>query len=271
VAAPDPADGPARQQPGRSAGAAGAVSHRAATVAQLAAAIARIGPDGESARPSGRDPLGDSDTDGAHHSRRSRDRPSAPRGRRTPPPDDPAGPAGDDPGDPEAVAKTICLRLLTVRARSRAELADQLRRREVPADVADRVLDRYVEVGLIDDAAFAQAYVASKHRGRGLGRAALRTELRRKGIAGPVAERAVQTLDEDAERDRAAELVAKKLDSAIFAGVPAARRRLLGMLARRGYPPSVAASVVNEALRGYAEPIALDPVDQADGGAGASW
>ena len=172
----------------------------------------------------------------------------------TPPPEDPDGPDGDAPGDPESVAKTICLRLLTGQARSRADLAGALHRKGIPPVVAERVLDRFTEVGLIDDAAYAQAYVAGKHRDRGLGRAALRTELRRKGIDGALADRALESVDADAERRRASELVAKRLDSALFAGLPAARRRLLGLLARRGYPASMAASVVNEALHGYVEP-----------------
>lgn len=166
------------------------------------------------------------------------------------------------------MAKTICLRLLTGQARSRADLADALRRKGIPDEVAERVLDRFVEVGLIDDVAFAQAFVAGKHRDRGLGRAALRTELRRKGIDGATADGALSAVDSEAERRRAAELVAKRLDSAMFAGPPAARRRLLGLLARRGYSASLAASVVNDALRGYVEP--MDPA-AGDDDAPAGW
>jgi len=162
------------------------------------------------------------------------------------------------------VAKNVCLRLLTVRARSRAELAEALRRRGIPSDSADRVLDRLAGVGLVDDASYAEAFVASKHRDRGLARGALRHELRRKGVDAASTERALASMDSSDERERATALVNQKLDAAMFAGLPTARRRLLGMLARRGYPASVAASVVNDALRGYVETIALDPADQAD-------
>ena len=99
--------------------------------------------------------------------------------RRVPPPDDGAG---DEPGDPVAVAKSICLRLLTGSTRTRADLERALRRRGIADDVAGAVLDRLTEVGLIDDAAYAEAFVASRHRDRGLGRSALRAELRRKGV-----------------------------------------------------------------------------------------
>lgn len=240
---------------------------RSATVAELAAAIARIGPDGAlfgvragsvaRSRVGGAVHLDDGDTPP----------PGVFAGEpaRVPPPDDPEGPAGDPAGDPEAVAKSICLRQLTGQTRSRAQLEQALRRREIPDDVAHRVLDRFTEVGLIDDAAYASAFVASKHRDRGLGRAALRTELRRKGVEGPAAEQALDGLGSDAERSRATELVAKRLDAAMFAGLPAARRRLLGLLARRGYPASLAASVVDDALRGFSEPGEAEPSDDALG------
>jgi regulatory protein len=141
--------------------------------------------------------------------------------------------------------------------RSRAELAAKLHQRGIPDAAAERALDRLTEVGLINDAAYAASFVASRHRDRGLGRSALRRELARKGIDRDLAEQALQPIDGDAERSRAAALVARKLDSAMFAGTEAARRRLLGMLARRGYSPAVAIGVVNDALRGFTEP--LDP------------
>ncbi len=160
----------------------------------------------------------------------------------------------DPPGDPDVLAKNICLRMLAVQARSRAELAAKLYERGIPVDSAERVLDRLGAAGLVDDAAFAESFVTIRHRDRGLGRAALRAELKRKGIDRSIVERAVGGIDDEAERRRAAELVAKKLDSAMFAGPAAARRRLLGMLARRGYSAAVSAHVIGEALRGYVDP-----------------
>src|SRR4051794_27429154 len=104
------------------------------------------------------------------------------RGRRRSRPSDSAGepPPGDPeqhPGDPEAVARAICLRLLTMRARSRGELADALAARDVPDDAATRVLDRFTEVGLIDDAALAASLAGAQHRDRGLARRAVAVKL----------------------------------------------------------------------------------------------
>ena len=125
------------------------------------------------------------------------------------------------------------------------------------------VLDRLTEVGLIDDAAYAQAYVRVKQRDRALGRSALRTELRRRGIAAPVAETAVGQVDDESERARAEAFVARKIHSVAPAGPEAARRRLLGALSRRGYPTEVALSVVDRAIddlrAGRLDPSPLAP------------
>jgi regulatory protein len=106
-------------------------------------------------------------------------------GRRTTAPvnDDPLNPdvAEGPPGemdDPESVARGICLRALTGAPKTRQQLADLLATRGVPDDAAEAVLDRYTEVGLIDDAAFARAWVSSRQAGRGLARRALSSELR---------------------------------------------------------------------------------------------
>jgi regulatory protein len=117
--------------------------------------------------------------------------------------------------------------------------------------VANRVLDRFVEVGLIDDAAYAQAYVAAKHRERALGVAALRMELRRKGVADQTVDAAVSVLDQDAERERAMALISRRVDAAMAHGPVAARRRLVALLARRGYSAELACQVVDAALAEY--------------------
>ena len=163
----------------------------------------------------------------------------------------PGGHPEDAPGDPEAVAKAVCLRLLTGAARPRAALATALRQRGIPDDVAVKVLDRFVEVGLIDDEAYAAAFVAAKHRDRALGVSALRTELRRKGVDEVVVDAAVQTVDSEAERGRARALISRRVDAAMGHGLPAARRRLVGLLARRGYSAELSGQVVDEALAAY--------------------
>jgi regulatory protein len=157
-------------------------------------------------------------------------------------------PAAGASGDPAARAREICLRLLTLAPRTRAELADALRSRGIPAPVADEVLARYADVGLIDDAAFARAWVESRHYSRGLAGRALRLELKRRGVNDEDIREAVAELGPDAEVDAARRLVEQKL--AGTAGLPAEARirRLAGMLARKGYPPGLAFRVIREAL-----------------------
>ena len=150
--------------------------------------------------------------------------------------------------DPEAAAREICLRLLTLEPRTRAQLADALRRRGVPEQAAEAVLDRFTEVGLIDDPVFARAWVESRHYSRGLSRRMLAAELRRRGVADDDVRDAVETLEPEQEAATARRLVEAKV-AATRGQPPAARiRRLMGMLARKGYSAGLAYRVVREAL-----------------------
>ncbi|QIX28735.1 regulatory protein RecX [Nocardioides sp. JQ2195] len=169
-----------------------------------------------------------------------------------------SGLAPDDDGsgdeaDHEAVARKILLDQLTGQARSRKELADRLARKNVPDDIAVRLLDRFEEVGLVDDEAFARAWIASRQPGKGLARRALAQELRRKGIDDLVAREALDEIDPDDEEAAARRLVRKKLRSMSGLDEVKATRRLVGMLARKGYPPGMTFSVVREELAAAAE------------------
>jgi regulatory protein len=179
---------------------------------------------------------------------------SAPRGRRRPDghgdeaTEEPPGPSEDDLGDPESVARTLCLRALTGAPKTRQQLADILQRRGIPDDAATAVLDRFGAVGLIDDAAFARMWVTSRQAGRGLARRALQAELRAKGVDPEVAAEAVELVDADDERAAARQLVERRLRSMQRLDRATATRRLVGMLARKGYGGGLAAAVVREAL-----------------------
>jgi regulatory protein len=124
-----------------------------------------------------------------------------------------------------------------------------LRRGGIRAEVAAEVLDRYDEVGLIDDAAFARAWVTSRHHGRGLARRALAGELRRRGVDAELVGAALEELDGDTEAATARALVERKLRTIPSSGTPeAVFRRLVGLLARKGYPPGLAVNVVKAVL-----------------------
>ncbi|WP_367320439.1 recombination regulator RecX [Streptomyces sp. HUAS ZL42] len=156
--------------------------------------------------------------------------------------------AGEPSGDPAERARAICLRLLTGTPRTRKQLADALRKREIPDDVAEEVLSRFEEVGLIDDSAFADAWVESRHHGRGLARRALAQELRTKGVDSGLIDEAVAQLDSEQEEATARELVARKLRATRGLDRDKRLRRLAGMLARKGYSEGMALRVVRQAL-----------------------
>ena len=167
---------------------------------------------------------------------------------RPPSPEDPV--AAGPPADAEAVARKILLDQLTGQARSRKELADKLAKKNVPPDLAARLLDRFEEVGLIDDAAYARAWIASRGRaeGRGLARRALAQELRRKGVADEVARAALDEIDPADEETAARALVRRKLRSMSALAPEVRTRRLLGMLARKGYSGGMAMSAIRSEM-----------------------
>ena len=107
----------------------------------------------------------------------------------------------------EEQARALCLRLLTARARTRAELAGQLAKRGYPDDVSARVLDRLADVGLVDDADFAEQWVHSRRANAGKGKRALAAELRTKGVDNDVITAVLADIDAGAERERAEQLV----------------------------------------------------------------
>ena len=156
---------------------------------------------------------------------------------------------GADPEpDPESVARSIALRRLAVAPQTRAQLDDAMRRRGVPDETRERVLDRFGEVGLIDDAMFAEAWVESRHAGRGLAKRALAFELRRRGVEPAVVDEAVERLPAQQEEATARALVEARLAGTRALEPNARTRRLAGMLARKGYSPGLAFHVVRDAL-----------------------
>jgi regulatory protein len=150
----------------------------------------------------------------------------------------------------EEQARALCLRLLTARARTRSELEGQLAKRGYPDEVNQRVLDRLARVGLVNDEAFAEQWVRSRRVNAGKGKRALAVELRNKGVDNDVITAALADIDAGAERQRAEQLVRDKLRRERLADGDDTKvtRRLVGMLARRGYTQSMALDVVTSEL-----------------------
>ena len=203
-----------------------------------------------------------SDPGGGAPSPRGRRRPAASvRGFGEPVPGTPADLTPD--ADPASVARTILLNKLTVAPRTRAQLADALAQRGVPDDVAEAALDRFEELGLVDDEEFARQWVRSRQTGRGLARRALAHELRTRGVDPEVV---TEALDEelDDELETARELVRRKVrTSSPDPDRQRQSRRLLGMLARKGYSGGVAGRAVREVLGEVAAEAEIE-LEEAD-------
>jgi regulatory protein len=150
--------------------------------------------------------------------------------------------------DAESVDRKILLDQLTWQARRPKELADNLAKKLVTDDVATRLLDRFEEVGLVDDEAFARSWVQSRQPGKGLARRALAQELRRKGIDDEVAREVLDEVDPADEEEAARLLVRKKLRTLSRVDDATATRRLVGLLARKGYGSGLAFAVVKDEL-----------------------
>lgn len=157
--------------------------------------------------------------------------------------------------DPYTRAKTIVYNQLAYSAKTRGQLRKKLQAEGFDAELIEPLLDKFEAAKLIDDAEYAQSFVSQKSRTKKLSRAALRRELAERGVRGEEAENALAQRTDEQEREDAAELVRKKLrpgmDLSDRAEKDRVTRRLLGMLARRGYSSSVSMSVIREELAAY--------------------
>ena len=171
------------------------------------------------------------------------------RGQRDSGEDSRLDPASETPADPESVARQIVLRKLSAQARTRHELASALAAKRVPDDAATTILDRFTELGLIDDGQFARDWVESRQNRRSLSRSALRRELQTRGVDAEHIAEALAPVGSEEELTAARQLVEKKLRS-MERLEPAVRyRRLAGALGRRGFGSGVITTVLDELPR----------------------
>ena len=173
-----------------------------------------------------------------------------------------------DVQDPEARARQICLRLLTAAPRTRTQLAQAMRRGGIPAQAAEAILVRFTDAGLIDDAAFARAWVESRHHSRGLSRRSLSAELKHQGIQAEKIREAVDALDPEQEVATARYLVERKMASTRGRPPETRARQAASMLARKGYPPGLVFRLIREVMEqeNPGEPVGfeLDPDQYLD-------
>ena len=154
-----------------------------------------------------------------------------------------------------AKARQIVYDRLAVQARSRGDLEQALAKKQVSAEVAAAILDKFEDAGLVDDAEFARSWVQSRQRSKGLSSRVLAMELRRKGVDDELVSDALDELDPQMEIEAAHRLVQTKLRSMSTLDETTKLRRLTGLLARKGYSSQVAFDVVRHELGAEPEPL----------------
>jgi regulatory protein len=142
-------------------------------------------------------------------------------------------------------AKNTAYRYLTIRPRSRKELANKLQDKEFSDDIITAVLEHVTRLGYLDDVKFAAQWAASRVRSRGFGRRRLEQELRIKGISSDIIKATLNTLFEEApETETARKEAEKKLKTLTRFEHEVRRRRLAGFLERKGFSSDIIRTIL---------------------------
>lgn len=145
-------------------------------------------------------------------------------------------------------AREVALRMLTASARTRGQVGDGLLGRGFAPGVVEGLLDRFEEVGLLDDAAYAERLVRARRDERGLSRRAIAAELARKGVDGDVTRSALAGYEAADETETAVREALARLRRTAGLDDEVRRRRTFAALARKGYGPESAREAVSRAL-----------------------
>jgi regulatory protein len=156
-------------------------------------------------------------------------------------------------------ARNIILFQLSSSPKTRKQLSDKLASKEIPEDIVSYLLDRYEELNLIDDAMFAEMWVNSRHRSKGLGKRNLKQELKRKGVEDEYIDSALENISSESEYDKAFEICQKKY-SRMSKNLPIEKQkqRLIGFLMRKGHSPSIVYGIVNQIVISDPDSTSLD-------------
>ncbi len=168
----------------------------------------------------------------------------------------------EESSDPDSAVRAILLRRLSSTPRTRHELREDLNKRGADPDASERVLDRFEEVGLVDDVAFTRLWVESRHRSKALARPVLRRELQQRGVDADTIEQGLEDIDDEGEFQRAMSFAEGKARLRSGEELPAAVNRLAGQLARKGYSPNVCFTIARDVLATKFEQRQEDVVDE---------
>jgi regulatory protein len=146
--------------------------------------------------------------------------------------------------DEQEVIYQKALHFLSFRPRSSTEVRQNLSKRHIPEALIDETIQRLQKANLLNDEAFAQAWVENRNSFHPRGKAALRSELRRKGLSDEIVQSVLDTqVDEESLAVEAARKHARRLAGLEW---PEFRQKLAGFLTRRGFSYDTLAPVVSE-------------------------
>jgi regulatory protein len=147
----------------------------------------------------------------------------------------------------EERARNIVLKLLERGPKSSFELAEILEKNEIPSAIANHVIQRFTEVELIDDSAYAQQLVDASRRTKGLARSMVKRKLTDKGLDKDLIDQVAAEISDEDELAVATEVAIKRLGQLAKLAPDVRTRRLVGFLQRRGFSQGVVFAAIREA------------------------
>jgi regulatory protein len=139
----------------------------------------------------------------------------------------------------EQRARNVLLYQLARSAKSAHQLRQILEKREIDSEIAEAVIQRFIEVGLIDDKLFAETIVNSRRKFKGSSKSVIKRELVEKGVGSELIEDVVSEITAADELATATELAIKRIPRLATLERDVRQRRLFGYLSRKGYGSNV--------------------------------
>lgn len=146
----------------------------------------------------------------------------------------------------EQRAKNVLLFQLSRSMKTRYQLANILKKREIPDEIAEAVLDRFTEAQLIDDAAFARAFVNSRLAISGKSKSVIARELKQKGVSAEDTAAALDIIDPELENQTAYSVAKKRYQQLSSLAPEVRKRRLMGFLMRRGFSSGLTSRILRD-------------------------
>lgn len=157
------------------------------------------------------------------------------------------------PARQEQRARNVLLYQLSRSAKSAHTLRQILEKREIDAEIAESVIQRFIELGLIDDKAYAETIVNSRRKFKGLAKSAIKRELSQKGVDAVLVEQVTADVTNEDELATATELALKRVARLANLDKEVRQRRLNGYLARKGYSSSIVLAALKVAEASLAQ------------------